>query len=293
VPKSWGHFDPRPRYLSNYPSLRHRLGILSETFVYKTFAERVAISRAFTLECLTWAAAHREEIETALTQADTGWQQAWKDGRPTLALDAERALTEEAVFKAFIPERAPDGAITAIKSWQTHRLPAFVTCTPKDRVPVPDGYLVDPAFAATVKPLLEAHGLKVLSGRQRPAKPLQHFQESGRTLAQDAYQGVFPLTLKGQWKPEVPSKARILPWRDQDLDAALYVPMDQPLGRLAFVLLDPRSNDGLVHWGLFHSVLVRGRGMWGEPTRFPILAVGDFQDVPTDPVPGGPARKAE
>lgn len=293
LPKAWSHFDPRPRYLSNYPSLRHRLGVLSEAFVYKSFAERVAISRAFTLACLAWAAEHREEVRTRLAEGEKAWQTAWKTGRPALPLDADRALTEEATFRAFIPERGPDGAITAIKAWQTHRLPAYVTATPKDFVPAPDGYLVDPVFAATVRPLLEAHGLRILPGSQRPQAPLQHFHETGRTLSPEAYQGIFPLTLRGSWKPTAPERARILPWRPQDLDRALYIPLDQPLGRLAFVLLDPRSNDSLVHWGLFHSVLLRGRGMWGEPTRFPLLAVGDFQDVPSDPQPAGPARKAE
>ena len=58
------------------------------------------------------------------------------------------------------------------------------------------------------------------------------------------------------------------------LDRALYIPLGQPLGRLAFYLLDPRSSDSLEFWGTFHSALIRGDGMWGEPPRFPILAVG-------------------
>lgn len=70
------------------------------------------------------------------------------------------------------------------------------------------------------------------------------------------------------------------------------MPLDQPLGRLAFYLLDPRSTDSLVFWGLFHTVLLRGNGMWGEPPRFPILAVGRGDARLVTPQPS-PAPKAQ
>jgi hypothetical protein len=50
--------------------------------------------------------------------------------------------------------------------------------------------------------------------------------------------------------------------------------LNQPLGRLGFYLLDPRSGDGLVYWGYLHAYYARGKGMWGEPPRQPILAIG-------------------
>ncbi|HZL99105.1 MAG TPA: hypothetical protein VFD43_02540 [Planctomycetota bacterium] len=46
------------------------------------------------------------------------------------------------------------------------------------------------------------------------------------------------------------------------------VPLDQPLARLAFQLLDPESDDGLVVWNFWDSILDQGRGaelpVWGE-----------------------------
>ena len=50
-------------------------------------------------------------------------------------------------------------------------------------------------------------------------------------------------TLSGKWKD-----------RDTTLDEGTYiVRMDQPLARLAFYLLDPRSDDGLVEWNFFED----------------------------------------
>jgi hypothetical protein len=37
-----------------------------------------------------------------------------------------------------------------------------------------------------------------------------------------------------------------------------YVPLDQALGRLAFSLLEPRSDDGLVAWAILDAEIERG-----------------------------------
>jgi hypothetical protein len=82
------------------------------------------------------------------------------------------------------------------------------------------------------------------------------------------------LSLEGAWKLEPPQQRAAYSWEPEDLDNALYVPIDQKMGRLAFYLLDPRAPDGLVFWGIFNSSFIRGPGMWGEGARCPILAVG-------------------
>ena len=49
--------------------------------------------------------------------------------------------------------------------------------------------------------------------------------------------------VSGQWYPSPPSSSPAG-------EASLIVPVDQPLGRLAVVLLEPRSDDGVVAWGI-------------------------------------------
>jgi hypothetical protein len=133
----------------------------------------------------------------------------------------------------------------------------------------------------------------VLLGSSRPRNlPLLTFQESGRKLSPHANQGVFTLELQGVWQPGAAAKKLQLAWSPAALDRALYVPLDQPLGRLAFYLLDPRSTDSLVYWGTFHSALLR-EGMWGEPPRVPILAVGqgDAEPVTARPIAAPQAQE--
>ena len=292
-PTAWETYDAHPRLLTNYPALRNRLAVLSESYVYRSWPDRISDTRRFVLACLTWMAEHRDEIRAQVGSAQARWTGAWRKGPVSLPLSAKLKEVERYPFDWVDPIRDEKGRLIGEKS-RTHLvLPSFVGFEGRDFVTVPAGYLVDPAFAATVRPLLEAHGLRVLEGRARPRNlPLLRFGETGRKLSSSAYQGVFTLELQGAWKVDAAPKPMELPWMPADLDRALYVPLDQPLGRLAFYLLDPRSTDSLVFWGLFHPALLRGNGMWGEPPRFPILALGQEDAGPITPVLP-PAPKAQ
>jgi hypothetical protein len=266
APRRWETFDALPRYLSNYPALQGRLGILSEAYVYRSYPERIADTRRFVTASLAWLAAHAGEVRKATAAASE------LPGR--LPLSAELQETERYAFHLVDPIRNPQGQVVGERSRRTVELPSFVTYAGRDYQPLPEGYLVDAAFADRVRPVLEAHGLTVLPGRARPKVEPLHFKETARTVAKGPFQGVVALDLQGAWRPEAPTRPRLAPWTARDLDAALYVPLRQRHGRLAFYLLDPRSPDGLVHWGFFHEALLRSDGSWGEPPRFPILAVG-------------------
>ena len=278
TPQSWGEVHPLPRYLVNYQALRHRLGILSECYVYLSFPKRIETTRRFVTACLDWAVSHRAEIRRQTRAAET----RWKTPPAALPLNFEPVATETYPFEVITPIRNADRQIIGEQARTTMNLPAFLTWKDLDLVSLPEGYLVDPIVADLVKSHLERHGIQVLPGIARPkGQPVLHFHETGRELSPDTFQGVFPLSLKGVWKAEPQARPLILPWKESDLDRALWVPLNQPLGRLAFYLLDPRSPDGLVYWGLFQSTLVRSKLMWGEPPRFPILAVGNLPQEST------------
>lgn len=289
-PTEWTTFEALPRYLSNYPGLRNRLAILSEAYVYDSYPQRIADTKAFVLSCLQWLAAHKDEVKKAESDADATWMKT----QPELPLKAEMVKTEEHTFTLVDPVWDANHKLVGAKGHRDLTLPSLVSFEGRDFVKLPKGYLVDPAYAFKVRPVLEAHGIKVLPGSARPKGALGYFIESGHHLEAVAFQGVFALDLQGRWSREDPRKPMLQTWTSADLDHALWVPLDQRNGRVAFYLLDPRSPDGLVHWGFFHESLVRGDLAWGEPLRFPILAV----DPPAEEaITGGegppPFRKAE
>lgn len=293
-PTAWETYDAHPRLLTNYPALRNRLAVLSESYVYRRWPDRISDTRRFVLACLAWMAQHRNEIRSQIHEAQTRWTDGWNRGPVTLPLSAKLKEVERAPFDWVDPIRDEKGRVVGEKSRTQLILPSFVGFEGQDFVTVPAGYLVDPAYAPTVLPLLQAHGLKVLKGSARPRNlAVLHFHESGRKLSASAYQGVFTLELQGAWKTDPAGKKLQMPWTPGDLDHALYIPLDQPLGRLAFYLMDPRSTDSLVYWSIFQSALIRGDGMWGEPPRFPILAVGrvDATQITVNSLPAPMAQE--
>jgi hypothetical protein len=282
-PISWETESLGQNIASNYPIMENRLGVLVETLVYRAYEERVEDNVKFIFETLEWIAKHKTEIQRERKQAIDRWAEARAKGNIQLPLKAKAVQTETYSFESFEfardaqnrPLRDEKGRYVGERAIKQLTLPSFVTYEWMDYVTAPVGYLVDRVYVDKVRPLLEAHGVQVLSGSQRPkGEALLYFHETERKVAPGAYQGVITLSLGGAWKQELPARRAAYSWEPDDLDNALYVPIDQPMGKLAFYLLDPRAPDGLVFWGFFHPSYLRGQGMWGEGPRQPILALG-------------------
>ena len=101
---------------------------------------------------------------------------------------------------------------------------------------------------------LAAHGVRMSTLVEPLTIQAEAFAISSSTQAEHEFQQHRERTLAGRWEP-----------RTEELPAgAFVVPTAQPLGRLAFYLLDPRSDDGLVAWNILDESL--------EGTaRYPIL----------------------
>ena len=111
---------------------------------------------------------------------------------------------------------------------------------------------------ASVIDRLEAHGITYTVSTQDIAFTGERFKIASNTLADREYQGTHKMrTLTGKWETT-----------EQTLPAgSLIVPMDQPLARLAFLLFDPRSDDGLMAWNILDAVL----GGTPAPEYYPVL----------------------
>jgi hypothetical protein len=113
---------------------------------------------------------------------------------------------------------------------------------------------------ASVIDRLEAHGIKYFRTEKDQTFKGERFRIESSTLAPNEFQGASPHKLRamtGRWETT-----------EQTLPAgSLVVPMDQPLARLAFLLFDPRSDDGLMAWNILDPVL----GTTPAPEFYPIL----------------------
>jgi hypothetical protein len=111
---------------------------------------------------------------------------------------------------------------------------------------------------ASVVDRLEAHGIRYFRTSKEMTFKGERFKIASSEVAQVEYQGTHKLrTITGSWEAT-----------DQAIPAgSLVVPMDQPLARLAFILFDPRSDDGFMTWNILDPIL----GLSPAPEFYPVL----------------------
>ncbi len=66
----WESYPDEPRYIVNGMGLRNRIGILTESYSYAPYRDRVKAQEAFIAECLNATLAQREDIRRFIREAD-------------------------------------------------------------------------------------------------------------------------------------------------------------------------------------------------------------------------------
>ncbi|MBL0171787.1 MAG: succinylglutamate desuccinylase/aspartoacylase family protein [Gemmatimonadaceae bacterium] len=280
----------KPRYTSTYYGVRNILGLLTETYSYASFKTRITETYWFLEEVLGYVATHGEKMRDVVAMANKesiiGQQLAVRQ-----VLVKAPAL-QNIVFAPTVSTRNPyvadrpyrlrtNGPVTS------EMLPFFGTTEPTETSLAPRVWVVPmssaapggappatPAFGggrggggggtptqrmiASVIDRLEAHGIAYTLTTKDIAFSGERFKIASNTQADREYQGTHKArTLTGAWE----STEQTLP------AGSLVIAMDQPLARLAFILFDPRSDDGFMWWNILDPVL----GMTPAPAYYPVL----------------------
>jgi hypothetical protein len=123
-------------------------------------------------------------------------------------------------------------------------MPAFISFRATQTAVAPAAYLV-PAALDGVLEVLAAHGVESRALAAPLRRRVEAFRISASRQEEREFEGHRARALEGAWEsvePELPA-------------GTVVVPLDQPLGRLAFHLLDPRASDGLVRWNVLDAAL--------------------------------------
>ena len=279
----------KPRYTSTYYGVRNMLGLLTETYSYASFKTRITETYWFLEEVLGYVAKNgervREVVATANQESIVGQQLAV---RQQLVKAPE---LQKIVFAPTVSTRNPyvadrpyrlraDGPVTS------EMLPFFGTAQPTETSLAPRVWVIPgsagaaggaptaaPALGggrgggggtptqrliASVVDRLEAHGIRYTLITHDITFTGERFKIASNALADREYQGTHKArTLTGAWEPTEQTM----------LAGSLIIPMDQPLARLAFILFDPRSDDGFMFWNILDPVL----GMTPAPAYYPVL----------------------
>jgi hypothetical protein len=109
---------------------------------------------------------------------------------------------------------------------------------------VPSAYYIPPGLPLVLDRLRD-HGIRVEPIGRRSTLRLEEFRIETTQVATQPFEGHRARTVTGAYQPV-----------ERTLTPGYYrVPMNQPLSRLAFYLIEPRSNDGLLHWGFLDDAL--------------------------------------
>jgi hypothetical protein len=238
--RGWYTFDHRPRFNNNYVGMRNRFAILSEAYAYLPFEDRIRVTGEFVREILEQAAANAGRIR-ALTEAADRASIVGEE----LAVGARFHRSDAPVpilMGEVVQERNPYSGETILRrgdSVRTEMMPEFGTFSPTETEVVPAAYLV-PAGLTAVVAKLAAHGIRMESLATSRRAAVERFRIESSVRADNEFQGHRERTLTGRYEATTLQLA----------EGTVVVPMDQPLARLAFYLLEPRSDDGLLNWNV-------------------------------------------
>jgi hypothetical protein len=243
--RSWTTVEDLPRYSHNYWGIRNRFGILSETYSYATFKDRIAGATRFVEEVLNFAHANAATIKSTIVGSDS---RSIVGQRLSLQSKAKRSPE---MVEILMGETAEDvnpytgrTMLRRLDVRKPERMWEFATFESTESERVPAAYYV-PASLKAVADRLQAHGVRLERLDAPETLAVEIFQIESTETAAQAFENHRERTVSGGY-------ARA----DQTIPAGAWrVPMNQPLARLAFYLLEPRSNDSLLTWNVLDDAL--------------------------------------
>jgi dipeptidyl aminopeptidase/acylaminoacyl peptidase len=237
----WVTYDVRPRYGIVYIGLRNRIAILSESYSYASYRDRVMVSRAFARACLEYTAEHKDVVKKLL-----------KEDKP-LEKVAVRSRSVQLGDKWIVlgfDEQERDKP-------KDYSLRFMGKVEPTVTVTRPYAYLFPATFDRAVE-TLQRHGLTVEEMREDIDLKVTVYKADKVTRAARDYQKHKEVRVEATGRQE----ERRIP------AGTILVRTDHKLGTLATFLLEPESEDGLTTWNFFDADLAEGRD-------FPVLRLAE------------------
>jgi YD repeat-containing protein len=236
----WTTYGHTPRYSTQYVGMRGKIGILSESYSYAPFKDRVTASREFVRAWLEYVAAHKDEVRKLLAENKQG---------DTLAVRTESAVLKKVTALGYEEETKNGRRVAITDKPRDYDLELVTRVEPTERVTKPFAYLFLPSFAAAVE-ILQRHGITVEELREDIELDVESYRVEKIVNTERSFQGPAQVSLDVA-KPRAESR--------RVTAGTILVRTAQPLGTLASYLLEPRSEDGLATWKYFDAGLAENR----------------------------------
>jgi Zinc carboxypeptidase len=259
---AWRTFDCRPRFVTNGVGLRNRVAILSEAYSYLAFNRRIEVTETFIETLLAQVARRGPEVKALIDDLDRDTAAAGSRGTlgplgtsgrlapfasgasPILVGDVESRINPRSGRTMTVMKE------TAVRQQLMQEYGYFL---PVDAIVAPRAYAVvadGTSAIERIRALLTLHGIRTERVTNARAVAAEAIVPGGIARSERALQGHEEIRLVNTRRER---RTLALP------PGSLIVPMDQPLARLAFHLLEPTSDDGVVNWNFLDDWLVEGK----------------------------------
>lgn len=255
---AWETYQATARYGVQYAGLRGCIPVLSESYAYASFADRVKASHEFVRGVCYEAATRKKELLTAV-----------KDQSPQERIVLRTKLTAEPEPRTILgyvedPQTRKPGPNASPRDYSVKLLSRM---EPTLEVMRPAAYLLPPSLTNVVE-ILQRHGVAVSELREDIELDVEAYTVTKIDRAPREFQKHTLTSVEAASHRDT----RRIP------AGTVVVKATQPLGTLAALLLEPQSEDGLVAWNFFDAALAPER-------EFPVLR------LPTDvPLTTGAVR---
>lgn len=253
---AWESYPALPRFGVQWLALRNRIGLLSESYSYAAFKDRVLVSKAFACEVLRYVARDPKAVRKQVANADRP--------RDRIPLRTKTVSLGERTVLGFV-EEMKDGRRMLTKEPKDYRVKFVADVRPTLEVQRPFAYLV-PAELQNAVETLQRHDIEVEELRADSELACQVYKVEKVTRSDREFQKHKLTTLEVVRRDETRTVPR----------GTRLVRTSQPLGMLAGYLLEPQSEDGLATWNVFDPALAVGKD-------FPVVRVLKKVELKTEP----------
>ncbi|MEW6745264.1 MAG: amidohydrolase family protein [Planctomycetota bacterium] len=234
-----------PRFSNGYGDVRHLATVLVENHSLKPFRQRVLGTYAFLESTLRLLGQQSETLREA-TRAD-------RSQRPkAIPLGWRPPDKPQTIEFLGVESRVAESEISGTTriEWLgkpvTPELPYLRFTEPTGFIEPPRGYWIPPSWPEVIE-RVAMHGIEMEHTTSWREVEVEMYRLENVKLGEAAYEGHVTVTAT----PVLERRVERFP------PGSAYVPVDQPLGELAVLLLEPASSDSFFQWGFFLEVLQR------------------------------------
>jgi len=261
--------SPKPRFSHNYFGLKNRLTLLSETYAYVNYKQRIDLVEDFVESTIQFMADNADRVLSLKNELNKDYSTFSDNHEGGISFDyiqnpkSFQLLTADldTVYKkeldAHMYKRMGIADTITSKLYNRYRS--------TDTRPVPFAYALDNRSREydNIIENLKMHGIQFYEGKSTNKVNVKRFRIEKLKQAQSSYEGRRMVMVMGEFKPVSLS-----------LDGWTIIPTNNTNQMLIFELLEPESEDGYVAWGMLGGDVtwnMLSNGLKEKP--FPVVKV--------------------